>query len=290
MTTLVDLLINVENAAKKGFKKGLWLPHKSLEGGNSTIAYGHKLDDKEQAGNFIRLPDGTKHSLKDGGLTEEQAQLLLRSDIQEHKMVARQQWDEANSSTPFEELPPMYQDTLTEIAFNIGTLKGKSGKKFNWPKLAKAIKDKDLEEAKKEISRSFNGKKLSTRNKLVREFMDNHERTSESAVQGDVESSVRENIQAQLGQEAALELTQESLTAEEEDILQLMENPPALEERLSEEEEAILKLLEEREGRLARKATVGELSMTLDALEADRVTEEEEERVLENLWLSGGTS
>ena len=45
-----------ENSKKVGYKGGRWYPHGSLEPGNRTIAYGHKLTDKEiKANTFEQL-------------------------------------------------------------------------------------------------------------------------------------------------------------------------------------------------------------------------------------------
>ena len=45
----IDFLKYVENGSKIGWneEKQLWFPHHSPEGGNDTIAYGHKLLDSE---------------------------------------------------------------------------------------------------------------------------------------------------------------------------------------------------------------------------------------------------
>lgn len=65
---IISKFENNPNYKKGGFdkSKGKWFPHKSLEGGSDTIAYGHKI-----------LP-GEDFSK---GLTEDEAQKLLKADI-----------------------------------------------------------------------------------------------------------------------------------------------------------------------------------------------------------------
>tara|TARA_R110002050_G_scaffold5579_1_gene24608 strand:+ start:3018 stop:3872 length:855 start_codon:yes stop_codon:yes gene_type:complete len=68
----IEILKELENGVKKGFKNGIWKPHASYEGGNDTVAYGHKITDEERdAGTF------------DDGITDEEAVELLKKDIDE---------------------------------------------------------------------------------------------------------------------------------------------------------------------------------------------------------------
>lgn len=76
---LEDIIKKFEN--NKDYKPGgwnkstmKWYPHKSLEGGTPTIAYGHKLLPGENFSN---------------GLTDEEAIKLLRKDIQNAESTAR---------------------------------------------------------------------------------------------------------------------------------------------------------------------------------------------------------
>ena len=74
---------NSKDNRKGGFDKKLkkWLPHKSLEGGSDTIAYGHKIQPNESA------PNKTKR-WKDG-LTDSEALKLLEKDIQSKVTYAK---------------------------------------------------------------------------------------------------------------------------------------------------------------------------------------------------------
>ena len=74
-----QVLMSYENSKdnpKGGYDKGKgrWYPHKSLEGGSDTIAYGHKIQSGE---------DFSK------GITDEQAVTLLRQDIARREVAIR---------------------------------------------------------------------------------------------------------------------------------------------------------------------------------------------------------
>jgi len=175
MASFKELLKEVENAKRTGFKNGAWFPHKSAEGGTRTVGYGHKLSKEEEKGNYIVLPNGKVIDFDNRGLNDEEINTLLDADIQKHKSVAATQWNNFQK-TPFSSLSPIYQATLTEIAFNIGTLKNEKGK-WGWPSLAKGILNDDLETVKAEIMRSFTDKKgnrqpLTNRVEKIRGFID----------------------------------------------------------------------------------------------------------------------
>ena len=67
---------NSKNNPKGGYNKSLgkWFPHKSIEGGSDTIAYGHKIKPGE---NFSK------------GLTDNEAERLLEKDIREKIRFAK---------------------------------------------------------------------------------------------------------------------------------------------------------------------------------------------------------
>lgn len=74
----MDILKELENSIEKGLKDGKWYPHESVEGGNKTVAYGHKITDEEaEAGTY------------DDGLTEEEAMKLLKKDIDDANRKVR---------------------------------------------------------------------------------------------------------------------------------------------------------------------------------------------------------
>lgn len=61
-----------ENSIKAGWndKKQRWFPHKSVEGGNPTIAYGHKVTDQDIRSNRFK-----------NGLTQSEAIEILKNDL-----------------------------------------------------------------------------------------------------------------------------------------------------------------------------------------------------------------
>lgn len=175
MASFKELLKEVENANRTGFKDGAWFPHKSAEGGTRTLGYGHKLTQQEEDGNYVVLPNGTIVDFSNRGLTDQEIEMLFDADIQKHKSIAATQWNNSQK-TPFASLSPLHQSVLTEIAFNIGTLKNSKGK-WGWPSLAKGILNNDTEVIKQEIMRSFtdskgNKKPLTNRVNKIRRFID----------------------------------------------------------------------------------------------------------------------
>jgi hypothetical protein len=81
-----------ENNKKSGFdvsgwndKTNLFTPHKSLEGGTNTLAWGHKLTAPEVESGMVNV--GGKDIKYSDGLTDEQSNKLLKQDIG-NKVVA----------------------------------------------------------------------------------------------------------------------------------------------------------------------------------------------------------
>lgn len=175
MSAFLEMLREVENSVRAGYSNGEWQPHASPEGGTRTIGFGHKLSKAEEAGNFVEMPDGTRIDLNQRGLTEQEVEALLLRDVERHKGVARRQWN-ASQSTSFDSLSPLYQELLTEIAFNIGTLHNSSGN-WGWPSLAKAMISDDVEEVKNQLMRSFTTssgerRQLTNRVNRIKQYVD----------------------------------------------------------------------------------------------------------------------
>ena len=82
----MDILKELENSIGAGKKDGKWYPHESVEGGNPTVAYGHKITDEElEAGTY------------DDGLTEEEAIELLKEDIDKANVKVRDKIEDFDS-------------------------------------------------------------------------------------------------------------------------------------------------------------------------------------------------
>ena len=120
-----SLVKTLENSVKAGFDKetNTWKPHKSLEGGRSTVAWGHKLTPEEAKGNYVMVGD-TKVSL-DTGLSNEQADTLFKQDMDIAKTEAKKFIGEG-----FDGLSNKQQLLATELFYNLGANKAKQYKNF----------------------------------------------------------------------------------------------------------------------------------------------------------------
>ena len=147
-SSFVGYLKNVENSIKAGYKNGKWYPHKSFEGGTDTIAYGHKLKKGE---NFS------------SGLTDVEADALLKKDIELARQTVRREIKKYGGST----LSPEKEEMLIDFSFNIGTI-------HKFPKFVGAILKDDWKTAKKEYKRYSLGKELKNRNEeFYKRFLSN---------------------------------------------------------------------------------------------------------------------
>ena len=135
-------LARQENGIRSGYDKitGRWRPHKSIEGGNDTIAYGHKLLDNEDFSD---------------GIDDFDAVDLLVRDFNKSWELTQDQWDD-NFHERFAKLPQKYKYVLTELAFNSGPLA--TGGRWKWPKLALAIRNNDDQNVYNESIRYFHNK------------------------------------------------------------------------------------------------------------------------------------
>lgn len=130
----VDYIKAVENGSKVGLNGGRWFPHESPEGGNATIAYGHKLKNDEV------------EKITKNGLSEEAAERVLLSDLALARKKAY-----SDIKTMFGVQIPLDQrqeEILTDYVFNLGTLKG-------FPKFTKAVLNKDWKTVAEEYKRTY---------------------------------------------------------------------------------------------------------------------------------------
>ena len=135
-----------ENGVRSGWSKDTrkWLPHDSAEGGTPTIAYGHKFATQAEA-------DAVTAS---GGITEAKAIEWFNEDMGTAKDRAKSQYEAEYTNKEWKDLDVLGKLMLTEVVFNIGTLKDDAGE-YGWPSLTTAIHDKDFSVAKDQLSRTY---------------------------------------------------------------------------------------------------------------------------------------
>jgi hypothetical protein len=127
-----------------GSSEWRWFPGASPEGGLPTLAWGHKLTQKEWAEKKVTFFDETlkQHVSKNFnyGLTDEQVTYLLMDDLKTSEDLARSDWNKYigwDQKRPFEGLPDKYKGVLINLTFNAGALAKKG--KFVWTTVAKGI-------------------------------------------------------------------------------------------------------------------------------------------------------
>lgn len=104
-------------------KANTWTFHKSAEGGSDTIGPGFKTLTKERK-EYIK-----KHGNK---VSDNVLRLWLKEDIYQHDQKLQQELGQT-----WNQLPPHIKMGLIDIRHNLGSLS-------NFPKLIKAIQNKDL--------------------------------------------------------------------------------------------------------------------------------------------------
>lgn len=135
-------------------RTGRWYPHKSVEGGADTIAYG------------IKLSNGTPEAalaLKQGYLTDEQAIHFADTLAQRYYDAAKSVYDKKYGEGEWDKLSDWSQSILTDFSYNPGLAK--------FPKLMDGFHSGDMDTILSEYRRYSNGKELG-RNKVIREELD----------------------------------------------------------------------------------------------------------------------
>jgi GH24 family phage-related lysozyme (muramidase) len=122
-------LANAENSIGAGWNGQSWTPHKSLEGGTDTLAFGHKLTPEEAKTGKVKI-GGVDVDVSQG-ISMSQAKTLLRQDINN----AREQLKKEDKN--FSKLPKKYQDVMINIKFNVGN------KSKEFKNLRKAMQEND---------------------------------------------------------------------------------------------------------------------------------------------------
>ena len=134
----MDYLKYVENGSKVGWDEDqqLWFPHASPEGGNDTIAYGHKLRDAE-------VDQANK------GLTDDEVEELLIEDL-EYATDGAKAILSTHFNEDFNSLSENSQEMLIDFAYNLGSYGLKS-----FPKFVGAICNNDTETMCAEYKRYY---------------------------------------------------------------------------------------------------------------------------------------
>jgi len=137
----INYIKSVENNNHVGFKHGMWHPHKSVEGGTDTIAYGHKLHTGD---NFSK------------GLTDEDATKILIKDIMKASETAKHIINKTYGDGTFEDLPTKSKEMLIDFAFN--------GVINKFPQFVDGVINNDVDTMTTQYKRYVNGKELTGRN------------------------------------------------------------------------------------------------------------------------------
>jgi hypothetical protein len=138
-----------ENSIKAGYNKAQdrWYPHASIEGGNKTIGYGHKLTNAE-VDKFNK------------GITSGQVEELLTSDILKHQAIAENMIDKKYGKGAFDKLPQSAQMIFVDYAYN--------GVLGQFPTFTDAVVKRNKNLMLKEYERNSGGGKLVGRNNWTR--------------------------------------------------------------------------------------------------------------------------
>lgn len=137
-----ERLALLENGVRHGYSKGKWLPHKSLEGGTDTLAYGHKLTPQEVRSGEIMIGNSLVNWKK--GISEEQARALMRQDVRKFRSKLAKQIPE------FKSLPEKYRQVLVNIGYNAGSVNP-----AKWPSLFRHMRNGDDIGVRKEMITTF---------------------------------------------------------------------------------------------------------------------------------------
>lgn len=112
--TKVEKIKEWENSVGAGKRDDKWFPHKSLEGGTDTVAYGHKLTEEEASTGIIKVGD-QEYNWREG-LSEEAAQAILNQDAGSAKRVALAALKKANLADDDDKV-----QALTSLIYNVGS-------------------------------------------------------------------------------------------------------------------------------------------------------------------------
>ena len=151
----IEYLKEVEN--DKLALKGTNMRHKSPEGGNDTIGFGHKLTDEE-------VKTGKVYGIPIDKMTVEQAEQVMRLDLDKKNQLLKQKL-----GRQFETLPPKNKEMLLDFAYNLGV----EGLINKFPEFTFGVLTDNMDKVEEEHKRFFTdeegNKKELARNKKFKE-------------------------------------------------------------------------------------------------------------------------
>ena len=155
-----NILRKSENNINKGFNyiTDRWHPHKSVEGGADTIAYGMKL----QESNDPHVQKWIDLTNEQGYLTGQQAEQALDDYVNIYREGAKHIYDSIYGRGSFDKLAPAQQAAAFDIQYNGGL--------GNFPKFMQSLYNNDLESQIKQSRRYINKKPLG-RNKIIEDML-----------------------------------------------------------------------------------------------------------------------
>lgn len=157
---------NNKNAKDSGYIKELnaWAPHRSVEGGSKTVAYGFKLDKHNQAV-IDELNKNKSKKYPEGYISDEFAinhiNTLLRSD---YAPAAKKAYDGKFGEGEWEKLSPKAQSLLLDYQYNV------KGGLESFPNLMQGFHDNDYEKIAANYKRYTGGSPLGRNASIAKEL------------------------------------------------------------------------------------------------------------------------
>ncbi len=155
-SNFIDYMKFVENGIRSGYNKNkkLWFPHKSVEGGLDTLAYGHKLKKGEDFSSGITERDAIKLLLSDLRTAESTS----KRDILSIYTSAKKDGNlKSNARSDYDQLSVKEKQMCIDFAYNLGSLR-------KFPTFFTALLNKDINKMKLEYKRYSDGRPLIQRN------------------------------------------------------------------------------------------------------------------------------
>lgn len=167
-TDAMDRIVREENQklSKNGYIAELdaWQPHKSVEGGAETVAYGLKLDSHNQAV-LDELEKNKNKKYPKGYISNDfalqQSAKLLKD---EYESLAKKYWNSTFKDGSWDKLTPKIKSIILDYQYNV------NGGIKTFPKLMKAIHDVDHEGIKANYKRYTGGKELGRNKGIIKEL------------------------------------------------------------------------------------------------------------------------